>query len=493
MKKKSSVDRSSTRGFMAAPRLRQVESTKHNSERRSLPRIDIRSSDGITCSVTANHSLLFQGRPYDISMKSVALLVDSAAAQSFKEQELFEFRLSVPGQGEFSFSARLCASMPGPGDKIKIAFTFETPEPSNVIDLAENRAFAFPSNYAINAFLYKPNFFYERTFIRLIALSSTRVQFGVLDTEILLFAGMKLKIYLYEASHSPVVIKVTGTEWTGDQILVSAEILEFPRTIAERVAQSLILDLQLSLDLVKKLGLPTPKISDGLKFRFIKTDDEYIEVLKLRFKAYQLAGKVADGRTYSDMASPLDHVSRILVAYHGNRIVASIAIAFPETDDTVLDTERAFPNGYPKRVPQKTDSIEIARLCTDPEYRGSDLLLRIFEHTYKTMQCGGRKNIITSTDDKTWPLYKRLGFKKTGMKYAHPYLSGLVHHVITIHVDQPQNAVGIGALRWNYLYRDMNSYLEERQVIRVGLARKGWLAVFRSIGKVFKIRTKQTS
>lgn len=464
-------------------------------EQREFPRIDLRNSDGVKCRVLSAHQELFFGSPFDLSLNSVALLVDSDQASRFSLQGGFDIELQIPDYGVFHFQAQMVVNRQLPNGKHKLAFTLERlPHLQAKPDAAETAVFEFPPNFSVNAFLYKPSFFSERTFVKLNTVSKKEASFAVYDLETLLFPGMILELFLFDAALQlePLKVLIEQVTKVQDHLLVKAQIQKFPLPVAKRLSQVLIFDFQLSIEAVKKLSLPVPKISDGLKFRFIKTPDEYRQVLELRFKAYQSAGKVAEGKTYEDMAAPLDHMSRILVAYHGTKIVSSIAIAFPNSNDIILDTESAFPGGYPKKVPAKTDSVEIARLCTDPDYRGSDLLLRMFEHTYRTLQCGGRKHIITSTDHKLWPLYKKLGFKKTGMTYPHPYLAGLVHSVITIPVERAQTASAIDPLRWNYLYRDMNDYLIRRGVFRLSRPQRLKVALYRMVGQVLRIKTRQT-
>lgn len=480
---------------MAAPRRTFQVETQKGAEQRALPRLDLRHSDGHQCTVKANGEVLFVGSPYDLSLNSVALLVEANRLEHFMSYERFQFDLEIPDYGRFDFHGALISHRQMQNGKVKLAFSLERPSSASTLKVVENGdEFLFPPIYSVNAFMYKPSFFFERTFVRLEAVAPREIRFSVYDLETLLFHGMTLELFLFDAALQlePLKVLVRQVTRVDESLDVKAEILHFPKAVAKRLSQVLIFDFQLSIEAVKKLALPVPKISDGLRFRFIKSEEEYREVLNLRFKAYQMAGKVADGKTADDMAAPLDHISRILVAYHGSKIVSSIAISFPSSEDLVLDTERAFPGGYPKKIPPKTQSVEIARLCTDPDYRGSDLLLRMFEHTYRTLQCGGRKFIITSTDGRLWPLYKKLGFKKTGMSYPHPYLAGLVHHVIVVPVERAQLAASIDPLRWNYLYRDMNDYLERRGVFQLSRMQRTRLAMFRMIGKVLRIRTKRS-
>jgi hypothetical protein len=244
------------------------------------------------------------------------------------------------------------------------------------------------------------------------------------------------------------------------------------------------------LDL-RRLGFDLKNVSNGFRFRFVKTQDEYEEVLKLRYKSYLQAGKVDETKTFLDMGTSLDHLSRIIVAYHGSRLVGSVAVAFPDSDDLVLDTEKAFPNGYPNPMPAKTKMIEIARLCTDSDYRRSDLLLRILEYTYKVFVCGNREFVISSADDILWPLYKRIGFKKTGMSYAHPYLAGVIHHVIIGSRKEPDKAAGVSILAWLYVWRDMNRFLRGTRSLRLNSFQKTKIKFLETIGKLFRIRSKQ--
>src|SRR6185437_13119918 len=131
--------------------------------------------------------------------------------------------------------------------------------------------------------------------------------------------------------------------------------------------------------------------------------------------------------------------------------------------------------------------IEISRLCTHPSYRRGDLLARIFAHVYRLLATSGREFIVTSTEEKLWPFYKRIGFKKTGLKYLHPTLSNLEHEVILVHVSAGTVSKGISAFVWGHLYGEMTASLMAQKLIRPSWFNRIKLAIYLQIGRIFKI------
>ena len=196
-----------------------------------------------------------------------------------------------------------------------------------------------------------------------------------------------------------------------------------------------------------------------IKYRSVNTKEEYLDVLELRKHAYVSVDKVCKDCSYKDMASDLDKKSRILTAYHHDQLIGTVGIFFPDSERLVLDTEKTFDNGYPIKMPAKTKMIEIARLCIRKNYRSTDIMFGLFEHVYRILITSGRDFIITSTDNNMWPLYKMIGFSKTGMTYAHPVLNGLQHDIIIAHKSRGLYSKRLNVVVWGRLYKNMTDHL----------------------------------
>lgn len=377
--------------------------------------------------------------------------------------------------------------------RIGVEFVEQTaPYVSHLPENTSKEMYELPDYFPLSGFYYKPYLFFERGLLRITSISAKFCRVLFYDPETILFKSQVLELWLlgFDRKAEPVKVEIRGLERNPEgQTIAECLIKGVPNGFEEWVAHQMIFICDLTPVAIRRLGFDTSRVSNGFRFRFAKTQEDYENVLKLRHKAYLEANKIDATKTHWDMAAPLDPQSRILICHHGDKVIGSVSISFPQSNSDTLDTERAFPNGYPTPIPDKTTIVEIARLCTDSDYRRTDLLNRMFEYTYKVTICGDRAHILTSTDAKLWPLYKKLGFKKTGMSYAHPYLSGLEHHIILGERAQPDYGSNISPLAWNYIWRDMNFYMEERGMISKSILQKTKIFLMALVGRMLRIQT----
>ncbi|MFN8944128.1 MAG: N-acyl amino acid synthase FeeM domain-containing protein [Pseudobdellovibrionaceae bacterium] len=478
--------------------IRKIKPNTPDILNRSTARLELRRGDGIIAFVSIDKNFKVAAKIFDISPfgASIALPLSDYRKIRLQSEHIF-VHLQLHDQSTVVYAARIVWNSENvTSQRLGIKFDEQiSPFPS--IHLPKNFEFfsEIPDYYRFMMVIYKPYMFFERCIASIVRISEKIWEIEINDTEIILYRGQQLLIWFLNTNEkeSHVTFEVIQlSNFGNNRIRAIMYVHQIETSVQEWMARQLVLNCNFTPQQVRKLGLDVKELSNGFRFRFVKTQQEYEMVLKLRYKAYVEAGKVDPSKTAGDMAAPLDHLSRILVAYHNDKIVASVSISFPDSENLQLDTEKAFTNGYPSKVPKKTDLVEIARLCTDSDYRRTDLLTRMFEYTYKVVVCGDRKFILTSSDNKLWPLYKKLGFKKTGMSYPHPYLGGLIHHIIVGERNQPDYGNKMSKLAWNYLWRDMNDFVIARKLLDVSDFRKIKVFLFKAIGRLFRIR-KQTN
>jgi predicted GNAT family N-acyltransferase len=196
--------------------------------------------------------------------------------------------------------------------------------------------------------------------------------------------------------------------------------------------------------------------------------EDYAEVLYLRRDAYVGVGKKPEGTTPESMAGRLDGMSRILMAHHHDTLVGTMTFTYPNSEDTILDSQMGFPNQkYPVFIPPKSNLIEVSRLCIHQEYRSTDLLQGLFEHGMKHFLMSDRHWLLTSAVSDLLPTYLRIGFKKMGASYKHPALNNQEHHLIMAPREAFLWGKGMNLLVWNTLFGDVIQYLLNRNLVDV--------------------------
>lgn len=295
------------------------------------------------------------------------------------------------------------------------------------------------------------------------------------DPTILVFEGMELDLHFELAEYRafPMTVRVA---WAHAN---STDVVRFGvqcRAVDWRLHNAIcdyLLNTQFWTPVrLRQAGFHSKQVKGHLRFATVKTMEDYAEVLYLRRDSYVGVGKRPQGTRPEKMSNPLDGKSRIMMATHHGKLVGTMTLTFPNSEDTVLDTQVAFPGGrYPVPLPPKANLIEVARLCIDENYRGTDLLIGMFENGLKHFLMSDRHWIITSAADELWPIYERIGFVKLKASYKHPLLNNLEHHLIIAHRSAFLWGWGIGILTWNAVFSNLVKHVLERKLVEV----PGWI------------------
>jgi hypothetical protein len=291
------------------------------------------------------------------------------------------------------------------------------------------------------------------------------------DPSILLFEGMEIRVYFELARHrtAPMLARVTWVHANeANQVSFGVACMDVPWNLHNGICDYLLYSRHWTPGRLREAGFLSRQVKGRLRFRSMKTMDDYAEVLYLRRDAYVGAGKKPKDTQPEAMASRLDGHSRILMALHQDKLVGSLTFAFPHHEEELLDSESGFPGRkYPVRIPPKTSLIEVSRLCIDEGYRGTDLLQGLFQHGVKHFLLSDRYWLLTSAVSDLLPLYERIGFAKLDASYKHPSLNNLEHHLILAHRDAFLMGKGMNMLLWNSLFGDLIRHLLDQKLIKV--------------------------
>lgn len=218
-----------------------------------------------------------------------------------------------------------------------------------------------------------------------------------------------------------------------------------------------------SLERIRKEGFFPLSLTKGIDYQYIKSADDFSQVLELRLRANREVGKVPDDYTAADMADLYDNRGRIIVGkYHGT-VVGTVRLTFPEVGEPLEHEEYLkLPDGFPRRE----QILECARAATNPEFRGSDLWTTLIQHIAIVALQAKRNWAIISTTPELVDMYKRLGFRDSGLTYEHELYPGKTQVVLMINVPEAVMGIGVGPIYWNVIWRGVAKYLGDHQVIK---------------------------
>ncbi len=462
-------------------------------QKRATERIDIRPSDGLSAVICLGDKNL-EVRVYDISLSGLSIILgddDKDALQCEKTYKIFIHRKwAKENHIEMDYKC-LWIKDEDIGRRCGLQRK-EEEKPFREI-FSETEVLTVNDKVPIVAYLYQDIFYNEKIAIKLKMLSQTKIVFELFQTtEAFIFPGMSamLNLTIVNNTKKPLEGMVADIRRNGEKFEVLLNIKKLTKDLEKDLVAHLLYNDTHTPHQLRKVGLKAKIISNHFRIRFINCEKdimEYNKVLELRKKAYVSVHKLDKDIDPRELIAPLDHISRILAAYHGSKIIATVALSFPKSEITILDVERALGKIYPQDLPRKMNLMEVSRLCIDDEYRRSDLLIRIFEHIYRVFLASDRDYVITSADDQLWPTYKRIGFRKTPHSYGHLIFNGIKHHIILIDKAVCISAKGLNPITWNVIYRDMNMFMSERINIQINFIQKFKVKCMRMLGTVLRI------
>ncbi len=301
--------------------------------------------------------------------------------------------------------------------------------------------------------------------------SNMGLSFVSTDPSVLLFEGMELQVHFELASYreTPMIARVAWVHATeANNVKFGVVCLDMDWKLHNGVCDFLLFSRLWTPSRLREAGFKSQQVKSRLRFRTVRTMEDYAEVLYLRRDAYVGAGKKPEGTAPETMAGPLDGISRILMAHHHEKLVGSMTFTYPTSQDTILDSQVGFPGQkYPVNIfiPPKANLIEVSRLCIHEEYRSTDLLQGLFEHGIKHFLMSDRHWLLTSAVSDLLPTYARIGFLKLGASYKHPGLNFQEHHLILAHRDAFLLGKGMNLIVWNTLFGDVIQYLVDRNLV----------------------------
>jgi predicted GNAT family N-acyltransferase len=179
---------------------------------------------------------------------------------------------------------------------------------------------------------------------------------------------------------------------------------------------------------VRAEGFRVRSAGRAIEFGYVKSDEEYREVLALRRMVYAHAGKISPDTRDEDMGDAFDLQSRIITARYRGRLVGTVRVSFPRSESARLNHED-YCEELPASLPPRTEIVEVFKFCTHPDFRRSDLFYSMVKQAALVAIQSRRRFVLMSCTDQLQSVYKRLGFRDLDVSYVHPVM-GLRHHLM---------------------------------------------------------------
>jgi len=304
-----------------------------------------------------------------------------------------------------------------------------------------------------------------------------------------LIPGMKLSCQvsfpMVGDSHADFLIKNArvGSYGEKDYLILGAELMNPSVVLKEQIAQYLFqFGPATTVKELQEEGLRVRKATVGLSFSYVKSQGDYFDALKLRSKAYLKAGKVQLSGV-ENMADEFDSRARILLAKYRGQTVGSLRLIFHEMGDQLsLARFASIPDSFPRA----DEMVESTRVCTDPDFRSSDILNGMVQRSILATILSGRQWILGGAEQKLLPIYSRMGFKPTGVEYVSKDLAGIKHELILGNVRDVILGKNIQFDIWTKMYAELFDYLSGTSLLELSRSEIVRFNVYRAAGRLYR-------
>lgn len=282
-----------------------------------------------------------------------------------------------------------------------------------------------------------------------------------------------------------IAIKTLGTR---DRLIVGTRFVSLNNSAKETLAQYLIqfADTE-DFEQLRSQGFRPKQVALGVDFVNLKTEQEYLQVLDLRFKAHEADGNLAEGASPKDLADIHDSRSRIVVGKYRGVPVATARVRFGSLDEKLEHEEFVE---WPSDLPRRDQVVEISRVAILPGYRKADLLGALMRYAGFNALHPDKPWLVISCLGHMKKFYLKLGFKDTGLTHTEEVWKE--DRILSIMIANSYSlALGrdVNPFYWNLMWKNVaESLIEQGSVVPTGLDRVR-LFLFKVLSPFNELRT----
>jgi predicted GNAT family N-acyltransferase len=151
-----------------------------------------------------------------------------------------------------------------------------------------------------------------------------------------------------------------------------------------------------------------------------------------------------------------------VIGKFNGRVIASCRLAFSSYDDQMEQEQYV---SWPSNLPRRDECVEMMRLCTDPDFRGSDIIVAMFQFMALAIVQSKRRWVVICATEDMLKFYQKIGFVLTNLSYPHKKLNGKIHYIMYADVARGMVGFGMGPIFWNIIWRDVCEYMIDFQLL----------------------------
>lgn len=223
------------------------------------------------------------------------------------------------------------------------------------------------------------------------------------------FTGLKIDLRLMMPARGEFqsVVEVSDIRPDGDVLQLFCTWQASNEALQNAVSELLLMTVPgLTIKDLRSNGFLVADLEKAFLFRSAQTSEEIDKILGLRLKAAKAEGRWLDTNDTTLMRDQWDKHARQVYAEVNGKIVAASRVVF----NNGL-SERSEHFSYDVTIPEwlwKEGFVEGSRVCTDPEFRGTDVFFKMLQQLSHIVTQSGHRYALMNCVDSLVPVYRKM-------------------------------------------------------------------------------------
>ena len=183
-----------------------------------------------------------------------------------------------------------------------------------------------------------------------------------------------------------------------------------------------------------------------LTFTYLKNNEEYQDLISLRFRSYIASNTLKINPTLNYFEDIYDKKSIIILANYQGKIIGAERVTFLEEHDESLCYRYIKGNSS---YPTLAEMTEASRLCVDPNMQGHSIGYKLETLAILTSYYSKKRYLIGAAAGKLIQFHNNIGFKALGVTFSYPDFINFNHEVLLADSHEIINGQGVR----NRIYR----------------------------------------
>ncbi len=217
---------------------------------------------------------------------------------------------------------------------------------------------------------------------------------------------LDLKLMMPVRGEFALIGEVVSIVRRNDSVLVHCVLVNASGQLQNAISEFLLMTTKgLTVKKLRTSGFKVNAIEKAYLFRYANTPAQMDAILRLRLKAAQKEGRWVGETDHEKLRDNWDRHARQIICEVNGEIVCAARIVY----NSGLK-ERSEHVSYNVDIPQwlwEAGFVEASRVCTDPDFRGSDMFFLTIQHLSKIVTQSGYGYLLLNCEDSLVPVYKK--------------------------------------------------------------------------------------